>query len=1081
MKTTMRLRTPMRLLSAMAVAIVCALLLHASAYAGELRITVADDMPASSLEGQLEGSGTEGDPYLIKTADDYAIVRDVVNAGDPLEGVYLKQAADITLPKDWVPIGSTKNGQKTIQRGENLNAFSGVIDGGEFTLTIQRNGKPLIGYVKGAEVRNLNIFGERIAGAGLIGEMAGVGLEGTSVVLDGITLKSGSKTLQSGLVDSNTVDSPFAICSAGFRVTIRNCTVEEGVTVGYDRSYSQIGGIIGRLQGEIENCTCDATVQGGSFVGGIIGMRDNAMGEVSVSNCTFGGSVAATGQHAGGIAGGVYDNSSAPNGVRLGITGCRVTGSVAGADKVGGILGGDSYTAQAWNDYQLSGNRFAGTVEATKDGAGYVGGIIGFYRSLNCHDRISDNYFAAGCGAERGIGGVQYVDTSCTGHEAETGELYFSTEVDTSACPEVAGCAWLDGKNRADDPLGADAAALCYSDADVGDEDGVVFITIADEGKVVTSNGHVSDVVMSRVPVKLSDLAAVDLEAAGFGKYAWEDADGNPVDNTVLKLFLYVLDTYHASGYGNLKVSGEPGRLYIEDGFWGHNFNFTYYLNGEYPMGADGQGATADRIRLTAGDWVDVAMFSDLDFWWQPFGGHHYFLDPATGAAAGRLSAVVGQPATFTVARTAGGLQGVGFDGGGDDAASDDEAFIPVPGVRFYCGDAYDAKASASSSLGVSDADGACTFTFERPGIYTVWTEGYVDDRGKVISSPAVATVHVVKPADYAAVDAVLAGVPADLSGYTPASVAAYKAALAQVDRGCNALAQADVDAAAAALAAAVAGLVPRADIGSAAVSVAGSGFAYSGRAITPAVSVTLGGRALEQGRDFTVSYAGNVRAGTATITVAGIGDYAGSAASTFAIAPARVTSVSLAKTQAAYTGKAAVLAVSAVKAGALSLGSGDYAVSYLREGKATTDLTSAGAITVRVTGKGNFAGSADATFTISKAAGAVAVKAKAAKASKALSAKASKKTTLAAKKYVKVTKKTGTLTYARASVKGPSAKATKAAKKKIKVAAKTGKITIAKGLARGTYTVKVKIACKASANYKASKAKTVTVKIKVK
>ena len=57
-----------------------------------------------------------------------------------------------------------------------------------------------------------------------------------------------------------------------------------------------------------------------------------------------------------------------------------------------------------------------------------------------------------------------------------------------------------------------------------------------------------------------------------------------------------------------------------------------------------------------------------------------------------------------------------------------------------------------------------------------------------------------------------------------------------------------------------------------------------TGRAITPVPTVTLGGRTLSSGSDFTLSYANNVAVGTATITITGVGNYTGSKTATFRI-----------------------------------------------------------------------------------------------------------------------------------------------------------------------------------------------------
>lgn len=50
----------------------------------------------------------------------------------------------------------------------------------------------------------------------------------------------------------------------------------------------------------------------------------------------------------------------------------------------------------------------------------------------------------------------------------------------------------------------------------------------------------------------------------------------------------------------------------------------------------------------------------------------------------------------------------------------------------------------------------------------------------------------------------------------------------------------------------------------------------YTGKKLTPAVTVTVNGRTLEKGEDYTVTYKNNVKPGTATATVVGEGDYEG-------------------------------------------------------------------------------------------------------------------------------------------------------------------------------------------------------------
>ena len=410
-----------------------------------------------------EGKGTENAPYLIKTASDIEDLRDKVNTeGFSFENTYFQLTEDITLPTGWKPIGVTKDGRKDLKNGENLNAFSGIFDGNNHTVIVPEGGLPLFGYVRNTRIRNLNIYGTKIAGYGLVNNFEGVGLSGTAVEIDNVTLKSGSSTLKAGLLGANKTMSAYAGCSSAFEATVRNCTIEKDVVIGYSKKEIEIGAIAGRMQGTVENCVSYATVYGTRYVGGIIGTRDNAMGNCSVIGCKFYGTVEASGELAGGIAGGGYDNSTAPNGCKITINSCSSEGSITGSDKVGGILGGDLYVAQTWNNctYTFKNNSFTGKVQATKADAAYVGGIIGFYDSLNRIDDITNNYYAKDCGADKGIGFVRYIDTNCLTHETASGAIYVNTEKETTSCPKVEGCGWQTGYNRTDDPLGADLEKL---------------------------------------------------------------------------------------------------------------------------------------------------------------------------------------------------------------------------------------------------------------------------------------------------------------------------------------------------------------------------------------------------------------------------------------------------------------------------------------------------------------------------------------------------------------------------------------------------------------------------------------------
>ena len=397
-------------------------------------------------ETTMDGAGTEQNPYIIKTTEHLSEIQKMVADGDSFAGAYFQIANDVSLPTNWTPIGTRDT------------AFSGHIDGNHKKLTVPAGEKPLLGCINGASVKDLDIYGEQIEGAGLVNDFTGVGLDGSAIVLDNVTLKSGSKTLKSGLVAAG-AGNGYASASAGFVMTIRNCTIESNVVVGYTGTESQIGSFAGRFQGTIENCTSSATVKGADYVGGIIGTRDNAMAQCVVKNSTFHGTVESSGSYAGGIVGGGYDNSTAPNGACPTILACTVDGTVKGNERVGGIFGGDGFVAQTWDNVvgSISANSFTGKVSGSK----YVGAIIGYRDSLNRYDNISANTFSAGCGADRGIGFVKYLDTSYANPIKMNGTIVFNTANGTSGCPAVEGCAWRANHNRTDDPLGKDADKLC--------------------------------------------------------------------------------------------------------------------------------------------------------------------------------------------------------------------------------------------------------------------------------------------------------------------------------------------------------------------------------------------------------------------------------------------------------------------------------------------------------------------------------------------------------------------------------------------------------------------------------------------
>ena len=119
-------------------------------------------------------------------------------------------------------------------------------------------------------------------------------------------------------------------------------------------------------------------------------------------------------------------------------------------------------------------------------------------------------------------------------------------------------------------------------------------------------------------------------------------------------------------------------------------------------------------------------------------------------------------------------------------------------------------------------------------------------------------------------------------------------------------------------------------NIAGAEISVVSS-YIYNGNAITPELSVTLGGKRLTEGVDFTASYSNNVNAGTAKILIVGKGDYKGMAEGAFTIAK-RNLNIRWGNTEAEYNGS--VKSITAVVEGLLNGETVKLTLAYEQDGK---------------------------------------------------------------------------------------------------------------------------------------------------
>ena len=133
----------------------------------------------------------------------------------------------------------------------------------------------------------------------------------------------------------------------------------------------------------------------------------------------------------------------------------------------------------------------------------------------------------------------------------------------------------------------------------------------------------------------------------------------------------------------------------------------------------------------------------------------------------------------------------------------------------------------------------------------------------------------------------------------------------------------------------------------------------YKGEAIRPSITVRDGNKVLTPVDDYTVDYDDNIDAGTATVTVTGVGNYCEELETTFTITGRSIIGASIESIpDQTFTGSAIKPAVTVKLNGATLTKDTDYTVTY-------SENVNAGQATVTVKGIGNNSGEKSTTFDI--------------------------------------------------------------------------------------------------------------------
>jgi hypothetical protein len=248
------------------------------------------------------GSGTENDPYLIRTAEQM----NAIGASQTDWDKHFQLRADIDLSEY---AGTAYNIIGTEVMNE---SFTGVFDGNDhkisnFSLNSARQKYTgLFGYVTG-QVINLGLINPDVFSQGShVGALA-------------------------GYLESGTITSCYA----------------KGANVSGD---DYIGGLVGSCTGRVNKSYSTGSVVGDTFVGGLIGIINNSTVNMSYSKASVSGH-----REVGGFAGKTIDDTSV-------VSNCYATGSVNGDIYVGGLVGqverGRAY--KSYSTGSVSGGQYVG-------------------------------------------------------------------------------------------------------------------------------------------------------------------------------------------------------------------------------------------------------------------------------------------------------------------------------------------------------------------------------------------------------------------------------------------------------------------------------------------------------------------------------------------------------------------------------------------------------------------------------------------------------------------------------------------------------------------------------------------------
>ena len=227
------------------------------------------DVEAPSQSSIFEsGDGSQKNPYIINSVEQFKAFRDSVNKGATYQNQYIQLNANIDLKGEiWEPIGK---GTLPSPLQTKIIPFLGNFDGGNKVISNLNICKPLgagvglFGYANNGIIKNIVIDNANVTGSYATGAL--IGQVGALQNISNVTI--------SGDIEVKGAQHTGGMFGYGYIGKIENCKVigNEG---SYIESVKSVGGLIGYL-GEGNNEIKDSAVinldiKGAETTGGIVG------------------------------------------------------------------------------------------------------------------------------------------------------------------------------------------------------------------------------------------------------------------------------------------------------------------------------------------------------------------------------------------------------------------------------------------------------------------------------------------------------------------------------------------------------------------------------------------------------------------------------------------------------------------------------------------------------------------------------------------------------------------------------------------------------------------------------------------